>query len=94
MDFQSAFTARLDGVPDPEVLQLCSHEGRILISHDENTMPGHFSQFLKTGNRSPGLLIVPQGSQAGPVIESILLIWIASEAEDWVTESPGSLCRN
>jgi hypothetical protein len=47
-------------------------------------MPGHFRDFLMGGNRSPGVLIVPQGAPVGRVIESILLVWIASEAAEWV----------
>jgi hypothetical protein len=62
IDFQSAVAARLDGIPDPEVLRLAMVQGRILISHDENSMPGHFADFLNGGNRSPGVLIVPQGA--------------------------------
>ena len=83
IDFQSALSALLDFLPDPEVLSLASLQGRILVSHDENTMPGHFSRFLEIGNRSLGVLIVPQGAPVGPVIESILTIWLASDAEEW-----------
>ncbi|MGO9255561.1 MAG: hypothetical protein ACLQU1_04565 [Bryobacteraceae bacterium] len=57
-------------------------QGRILISHDENSMPGHFGGFLASGNRSPGVLMVPQGQPVGRVIASILLIRIASEADE------------
>jgi hypothetical protein len=28
--------------------------------------------------------MVPQGTPVAPVIESILLIWIASRAEEWI----------
>ena len=84
IDFQSAYIAGLDGIPDPDVLRLAMAQSRILISHDENSMPGHFRDFLKGGNRSPGVLIVPQGAPVGRVIESILLVWIASEAEEWI----------
>jgi len=41
VDFQSARRANLDGVPDLEVLLLAAEQGRILVSHDENSMPGH-----------------------------------------------------
>jgi hypothetical protein len=84
IDFQSARGARLDGLPDPEVLRLAAAEGRILISHDENSMPGHFSDFLGGGSRCPGVLMVPQRLPARRVIENILLIWIASEADEWI----------
>jgi hypothetical protein len=83
IDFQSAPAASLHGISDPEVLRLAMGQNRILISHDENSMPGHFRDFLTAGNRSPGVLIVPQGAPVGRVIESILLVWIASEADEW-----------
>ena len=65
IDFQSAQRAQLDGVPDYEVLRRAAEQGRILVSHDENSMPGHFADFLATGNRSPGVLMAPQ--EAGTV---------------------------
>ena len=39
--------------------------------------------FLAEGNRSPGVLIVPQQAATGAVIESVLLAWVASDAEEW-----------
>jgi hypothetical protein len=83
IDFQSAHAASLDGIADPVVLRLTAAQGRILVSHDENSMPAHFKDFLRGGSRSPGVLMVPQNAPAGRVIESILLIWIASEAGEW-----------
>ena len=74
IDFQSALAAGLHGMPDPAVLRLAAAQHRIVISHDENSMPWHFSQFLRAGNLSPGVLIVPQGAPIGLVIESIVLI--------------------
>jgi hypothetical protein len=71
------------GVADPEVLRRCAEDGRILVSHDENSMPGHFRDFLAAGHVSPGVLMVPQHAATGAVIESILLVWIASESDEW-----------
>jgi hypothetical protein len=88
IDFQSALAAGLDAVPDPEVLSLAAAQDRIVVSHDESSMPAHFAEFLKTGNHSPGVLpgisMVPQGALVGRVIGSIVLIWIASDASEWV----------
>lgn len=83
VDFQSARAAHLDGVPDPEVLLRAAEQGRILVSHDENSMPRYFRDFVATGNQSPGMLIVPQDAPIGAVIESIVLPWIASDADEW-----------
>jgi len=71
IDFQSARAARLDGLSDPEVLRSAAEQGRILVSHDENSMPGHFNDFLGSGIRCPVVLMVPQGAPTGRVIESI-----------------------
>ena len=84
VDFQSARIARLDHKTDPEVLALAASTGRVLVSHDQNSMPRHFRDFLAEGKQSPGLLIVPQSVPVGRVIEGILLLWLASYAEEWV----------
>jgi len=83
MNFRSAQAARLDGVSDPEVLAVAAEEGRILVSHDFQTMPRHFRQFTE-GRRSPGVLLVRQDLPVGEAIETLLLIWEASAADEWV----------
>jgi len=81
MNFRSAQAARLDAIPDPVVLAFAADEGRILVSHDFETMPRHFRQFTQ---RSPGVLLVRQDLPVGEAIETLLLIWEASEADEWV----------
>jgi putative transposase len=39
LDFQTAETAGLAGLPDPEVLTRAAEDGRILVTHDLRTMP-------------------------------------------------------
>jgi len=83
MDFLSANDADLEGVPDPEVLALAAAQDRILVSHDFQTMPRHFGDFLQAGNSSPGVLVVPQRLPVGDAIEELVLIWAASDADEW-----------
>ena len=83
IDFLSANEASLEGVPDPEVLALAAAEDRILVPHDFHTMPRHFGDFLRARGSSPGLILVPQHMPIGEAIEELLLIWGASEAEEW-----------
>lgn len=83
MNFRSAQAARLDGIPDPEVLAFAADEDRILVSHDFGTLPKHFRQFTRS-RRSPGVLLVRQDLPVGEAIETLLLVWEASEADEWV----------
>jgi len=83
IDFQTAKEAGLYGLADQDVLALAALESRILVSHDRRTMPGHFAEFI-TASRSPGLLIVSQHQELSCVIEEVILIWAASESEEWV----------
>ena len=83
MDFQTAFAAGLAHVQDLEVLAIAAREGRILVTHDQRTMPRHFADFIGE-NVSSGVLVVPQHVPAAVVVENLLLIWIATEAEEWV----------
>jgi len=48
-------------------------EGRILVSHDFETMPNHFRQFTHV-RPSPGVLSIRQDVPVGDAIESLLLI--------------------
>jgi hypothetical protein len=48
IDFQTAEDANILGLPDHEVLSVASRDGRILVSHDRNTMPATSAASLRT----------------------------------------------
>ena len=83
IDFQSARATQLDGVPDSEVLRLCAAEGRILVTHDRNSMPAHFADFLAQGQESPGVFVVNERTPIVRIIEELVIVWAASDAEEW-----------
>lgn len=83
IDFQTAMAADLSGVADPEVLARAAADGRVLVTHDRKTMPQHFAEFIAR-EASPGLLIVPQSLSVAAAVEDLILIWSATEAEEWV----------
>ena len=68
---------------DEEILEYARREALLVVSHDVNTMPAAASTRLTTGGTFPGLFMVQQTLPIKPVIESILLIWSASELEEW-----------
>jgi len=82
MDFQTAGTADLVQRRDKEVLAIAAQEKRLLVTHDQKTMPRHFAEFITT-ETSPGLLVVPQHLAVATVVENSLLIWFTTEAEEW-----------
>lgn len=83
MDFLPASDADLAGVSDPDVLALAAEQDRILVSHDFQTMPRHFADFLHTRGASPGLILIPQYLPIGEAIDELVLIWGASDADEW-----------
>ena len=42
------------GSLDPEILLWAEREGRIVVSHDRETLPTHLADHLNAGHRSPG----------------------------------------
>ena len=64
IDFRTAQSAKLDSIPDLDVLLRAAIDGRILVSHDVSTMPGSFEQFIGAGSGSPGLFLVPQVNES------------------------------
>ena len=77
IDLKSGVEAELQAVADPDVLETAANEGRLLITHDQRTMPFHFGQFILR-RKSPGVFIIPQRMGIGAAIEELLLIWSAS----------------
>lgn len=82
VDILGAHEGGVIGVSDPEVLTISSESSRILLSHDRKTMPGYFTRFRETRS-SPGVIIVSQDLDIGVAIEDLLLIWAATDAEEW-----------
>ena len=83
MDFLSANEAKLEGVANVNVLALAAEQDRILVTHDRQTMPRHFGEFLASGRSSPGIFMVSQYARVGEVIDALVLTWAASDAGEW-----------
>ena len=88
VDFLSAAAGHLEGVADNEVLAIASREGRVLVTHDIKTMPFQFAQFLANAE-SPGVMLISQKTSVAEAIESLVLVWLASEPAEWVNR----ICR-
>lgn len=46
IDFRSANAAELEAKKDSEVLVITAQDGRVLVTHDRQTMPAEFGAFI------------------------------------------------
>lgn len=75
----------LTGSPDPEVLDWCAKQGRLLLTHDINTMPDHLVDRLQQGKVGVGVVLVrtPNYSMR-QIIEDLILMAQCSDASEWL----------
>jgi hypothetical protein len=83
VSFRSAADASFAGLSDLDVLAVSAAAGRILVTHDIRTMPRHFADLVRS-SPSPGVILVPQHLSVADAVEQLLLIWAASEPDEWV----------
>lgn len=83
IDFQTSNVSNLSGLSDLEVLNFVAQEGRVLVSHDQRTMPRYFAEFV-VSQTSAGVIIVLQSLSISEAINGLINIWQITEAEDWV----------
>ena len=81
INLRTAHDLGLAGIPDDKVLQLAADD-RVLLTHDVKTMLAHFGRFIVKRDCA-GIIIVPQSLDIGEMIELILLVWFASEHEEY-----------
>lgn len=71
------------GTADPIILLWAEREGRILVSHDRNTLPGHLSDLLRAGRHSPGIFLIRLHSTVTQVMIFLIDAAYASEPVEW-----------
>ena len=83
IEFVRARDLGLARQPDPVVLATAASLGMLVVSHDVNTMTDHAYARLAGGETMSGLFLVHQSAPLAPVVDSLILVWSASEAEEW-----------
>ncbi|HLY26022.1 MAG TPA: DUF5615 family PIN-like protein [Aggregatilineales bacterium] len=73
----------LAGVDDPTVLDWAANAGRVLFSHDVQTLVGFAYERIAAGKRMPGLFEVRRDLPLSLVIDEILLLIECSEPDEW-----------
>lgn len=68
---------------DPEVLEWAAQQGRILLTHDIDTMSAYANERVASGLQMPGVILIRDTLAIGKVIEDLLTVFGASDASDW-----------
>jgi hypothetical protein len=71
------------GAKDAELLVWCEAVGRILVSGDKRTLPGHLVNHLGVSRHSPGVFLVRPGRSIRSVVEFLALAACSSDAAEW-----------
>lgn len=61
------------GLADPDVLSWAEANGRVFVSLDRRTLPGHLATYLRAGRHSPGIFLIRAGSMLADLLNTLVL---------------------
>ena len=68
---------------DPEILEWCEENAFILVTNNRASIAQHLQDHLDDGRHCPGILELNPNMSIGETIEELLLIWNASDADEY-----------
>jgi hypothetical protein len=83
LDIVRVLDVGLSGASDEKLLEWATDNNRIVLTHDNRTMPRHVADRLNGGLSVPGVLIVDDRAPIGLCIEELLIIDACSTADEW-----------
>jgi predicted nuclease of predicted toxin-antitoxin system len=75
--------ARLTGADDDAVLAWAASDDRVLLTHDASTMTAAAYRRIERGQRTPGVIVLPQWLPVADAVADVSLIAECSDAADW-----------
>lgn len=72
----------LSATADPDILAWAAEQDRVLITHDVGTVPGFAWNRVEQGQPMAGVLVVPERTHVGAVLEDLALVADAGRPED------------
>lgn len=82
-DFLRVQDAGLEGANDPTILEWAASEGRVLLTHDVNTLTAFAYEKIAAGLPMSGVFQVPWKLPIKVVIDDILLLAECSVEGEW-----------
>jgi hypothetical protein len=83
LDLLRAQDVGLGGAPDASVLAWAAQSGRIVLTHDANTMIGYAYGRIRANQPMPGLIVVGQDVPLRQAIDDLELIAECSDPSEW-----------
>ncbi|MBI3979847.1 MAG: DUF5615 family PIN-like protein [Chloroflexi bacterium] len=74
------------GTPDPELLVHLNQTGRALVTDNRHTIPGHVVAHHAAGGHHWGIFLTRPGAGLRTLVDAPVLVWDASEAEEWIDD--------
>lgn len=71
---------------DPDILLWCEAHGFSLVTNNRASMPIHLRDHLDAGHHVPGIFILSPHMTMGHTIDELILIWAASDSDEFVDQ--------
>lgn len=68
---------------DPDLIRWAEANAFAIVSNDRNTMPAHAAEHQRAGGHTWGVFILRTGFTAREIVDVLILIHAASQAEEW-----------
>ena len=72
------------GTLDPDLLLAAEALGRVLVTNDKRTMPGHLRSHYQAGHHTAGVIMLRQRFPMGRYVQEILDEWTNTTADEWI----------
>lgn len=83
LDILPITSVGLAGADDRIILDWAANQGRVLLTHDLNTMPRFAYERVKAGKPMPGVVEVSRWASIGAIVEDVLLLAECSKQNEW-----------
>jgi predicted nuclease of predicted toxin-antitoxin system len=86
LDIERVQDVGLLSASDADILEWAYQHGRIVLTHDQKTMPRFAYKRMAGGNPFNGMIVMRHTISVGKAIEDILLITTCSTMSEWVNQ--------
>jgi hypothetical protein len=86
LDVVRAQDTSLSGADDPTLLEFAAAEGRVLMTHDIETLVGYAWERVRSGMAMPGVIVAVTDRPIGQLLEDLEILLLASRPEELVAQ--------